>query len=222
MRYLLAALIAACSSCNPSLWPKPPAGYYDYQSYKILESSALVSVECVGGAKIGGSAVAVSGRHLLTAKHVVKACEGYFGVEVWKITVAVGTAGAEYEVTVDEVSQDHDVARLVISGIGEPLLTWVVPGPVVKRGQPVCTVAGDVTARLLNMKCGRVSEIDDDLNLITIHVIGGNSGSGLFDSQDRLVGIVIMRSLTNEDWGIAVGHNGFDSLARPPVSPDMN
>ena len=218
---LLAALLSACS-CAPSLWPHPPAEYNDYVSYRMLSAAAILEVTCVGGQKVGGSGVAISTRHLLTAKHVVEACEHYLGVEVWSIKVTVGLEQKQYEATVDEVSEKYDVARIVIVGTREPLMVWVPPAPRLKNGQEVCTVSGDVSANLLTFKCGRVIEQADDGVLFMIHVVPGNSGSPLYDTSGRLVGIVVMRSLTQENWGIAVSIHGFMPLASIPPPMQMH
>jgi hypothetical protein len=114
------------------------------------------------------------------------------GVITGKHTVLI----FEAELVVD--SEYHDIAKLeIVSDEGEelPWFRWPI-GPRPKAGDVVCSESAIPTRA---RKCGTVTGLSESPSnrdiQFTNQVEGGNSGSGLYDEQGRLVGIVTMRKM---------------------------
>lgn len=169
---------------------------------------------------VGGSGVAVSPRHALTARHVVE-CDGG---TAWKVDAA-DMFGRQFEMTIDKMSSESedaggaDVVRLVATGTAEPFEDWALPGALPRLDEVVCAataiperdwLCGPVTrlGHLETPQCGfgwgpwriKLSCGDwkpgSDGPLFTAWGAAdyGNSGSGVYNADGRLVGLLVRLS----------------------------
>ena len=151
----------------------------------MFESSLRVIVVCFDGRRVSGSGVAVSGRHVITARHVVKGCGGKPSQ-----IVAVRHDGKSVELVVDATVDGSDAVRLVVVGSEDRFRLYAsVRLSEPRLGESVCTVACDATLASALMKCGAVAASNDSQLVAAVHVVPGNSGGPVFDSQANVVGI---------------------------------
>ncbi len=137
-----------------------------------------------------GSGVLIDNHHVLTANHVI---ECPFLPDIHVITAD----GRRRRAVVDETWADRDVARLVtiedIDGV-DPVMLAPPPTP----GEVVCSAAAFPKRGGF---CGPVAFFNDhrqwNLGFFAL-VVPGNSGSGLYDGDGALVGIVTARRLDTE------------------------
>ena len=183
---LAMATLATCTSCAAAFTPKRIA--HD-PALSEAERAATVAIHamCAGeeGIKAGKGSGVITGEHtILTANHVV-ACGG---ISVLFIETLDGNL---IEAKVVAQAEEHDIAKLEtleklpkVKPFG-----WATPP---KKGAVICA---ESAVPMRSRKCGNVLHKDKrpgaDLehNAITIP---GNSGSGVFDTRGRLVGIVTM------------------------------
>lgn len=157
-------LLVACGPSNVTLVTE------QYQR------TAFITVACDGISV--GSGVIIAPDYVLTANHVTD-CDGLFVVatETYDGLAAVVTQNKE-----------RDLAKLYVPGIRGP---EVEIGPEPSPGDTVC-LSPAYPRR--DRKCGEVyfERGDGPNNRIrfSAKVEPGNSGSGLYDSEGRLVGIV--------------------------------
>lgn len=182
-RGMLLALVTACGHVAINLpGPRP----YDSDEHRIMfESSLRIFVACFDGRTIAGSGVAVSPRHVITARHVVAGCTG----EPASIT-AVRRDGQTVEVVEDSLAAGIDVARLVAVGGSEPFVVHAgvrLTSPMV--GEPICTVANDASATSFLMKCGSIAATAPGKIVAAVHIVPGNSGGPVFDTKAHVIGI---------------------------------
>jgi S1-C subfamily serine protease len=131
-----------------------------------------------------GSGVIVDAAHVLTAGHVADARDAMCSYTV------EAEDGKQRSMYVKTLLKDVDLARLELSISQEPFAAPPVRfGPKPLIGTQVCTA----TAHPHRMrKCGEVQPYKwtpGDL-VMTMVVEPGNSGSGLYDEEGQLVGIV--------------------------------
>lgn len=139
-----------------------------------------------------GSGLMIDNTHVLTANHVV-ACPTI------PMVTAITADGREYAMSIEKAWMADDVARLVIARKGERFFAGRNGGDVAPpylalpplMGEPVCAYVA-VPQRGIN--CGRLIKDTDDHDG-DLHIAGlawrGNSGSGVYDGQGRLVGILV-------------------------------
>ncbi len=189
----LALIILA--SCAPMPYVAPAPRSHDQQ----LAADVMVNSSCGLTWDIGPSAtydriatgVLINDRTVLTALHAVT-CPAI--PHVW---VTFGD-GSSSQVAVTAEDGDRDMAVLSSrvgnfeAGIAPPVL-----GPVPRVGAEVCALG----------RCGRVTGINEEAIygakgdiLHSVAMMPGNSGSGLYDAEGRLVGINTM-SITCEHGG---------------------
>lgn len=177
-------VLAACSSC---------AAMSSHVRTPVQQHNAAVEIRiaCLGLAgddpglsMYHGSGVIIDGHRILTAAHVVTCHEGV----MVKLTVNPGE-GKEYEATVDRLVDGVDVARISVKENLAEYFSPVVIGPRPQLGDTVCTASA--VPRVI-WRCGLVQVPDADglikLDMVVEH---GQSGSALYDSKGRLVGIVV-------------------------------
>lgn len=150
-----------------------------------------------------GSGVIVSPTQILTATHVVEWCPD-------PELIAIPPGGFGRRMRVEMVSTLTDVARLRIADDGSFSDVRPLEIAAVVDGSRVCAALADPYHQ---RRCGFVEDrrpdMDDDLTF-SAPIEPGNSGSGLYDSRGRLVGIVtaktrehgrgIATSLAGREW----------------------
>lgn len=151
--------------------------------------AASVKVLTLCGENIsGGSGTILDDGRVLTAYHVVE-CDD---LVTFQIAVIAPDSEEPRMMHLDKAAEGKDVAVLSIE-TGAPFAGFVAPkfGPLPKVGERVC-IAHSVPR--IGHKCGEVQPYADmdapgDLvhTAITDH---GNSGSGVYDSVGRLIGVV--------------------------------
>lgn len=204
MMRMIASLIALACARPPAREPSLDA-----------EFDATVRVIAVYADETSslGTGVAVGPHYVITARHVVHD----ESVEVMQIGV-VRRDGAMVEMVVDAESDTLDVARLVVVGVGAPFSSVATAGQRVPLGAEVCAV----TAEWL-MKCGRVSMLEPGALLVSVRFVLGNSGAPLYDSRERLVGMVVSRRAERDmdDVGRAISVDALRPLWPSPPAPDL-
>lgn len=128
-----------------------------------------------------GSGVVVGARAVLTALHVLH-CPLQPGAQY----MVMSAGGGELKARATLVSVDGDVARLEVDGLSASSVRF---GPRPKIGDVICFMAA---APKRQRMCGVVQDYEDPPGdvLHSAITIPGNSGSGVYDKQGRLVGIV--------------------------------
>lgn len=160
----MAATVAITVGCTPRLFPPARVGW-------------------------AGSGVAMGDRYVLTAAHVVPYACLYPGM------IATFPDSTKYEMRVDAVLVDEDLARLVLVNPKESFpRSFPVKVATARPGDHVCLTPGNpargiscgrIKARTFGPK-GRTADL-----LYDAPTIRGNSGSGLFNADGALVGIVV-------------------------------
>lgn len=200
--WLLAALVSTtvtfCVACGarPDVSPdRPPP---DAAGIAEAEQRAVaVYVHCLPPlAGHAGSGVAIMGRSVVTALHVVNCAplnvKGAQVADVYIAPAAVIIQDANDETHLAEVrlvDVDRDMVRLELDAdwSHEKPTARLAPPPRIGR---VC-LAASVPKR--EVKCGEVRRLRSwppDMVLYTgVQVTFGNSGGGVYDDEGRLVGI---------------------------------
>jgi S1-C subfamily serine protease len=184
---LLIIIAALLVSCGPRAGVKTPLIPSEVQRH----ATVAIYVTCVdiGGNLFskGGSGV-ITGKHtILTANHVVE-CSGMSAIFVETL------GGALFEMQVVVQMDEYDLAKLV----SEETLPWQVLriGPQPQPGDVVCHESAIPTRA---RKCGTVRHVSEEPSnrdiRHTAQSESGNSGSGMFDSRGRLIGIVTMKRM---------------------------
>lgn len=200
-------LLAGCQACAGIF-----QGYRNQVDYIEFEASVRIFVECPNGTQ-AGSGVAVSRRHVITAKHVVECLVG-----LPTSIVARTRHSATLEMAVDEVSETQDVARLVVVGAGEPFYVYAeISYSRPRVGDKVCSVGGDGPYTHSVRKCADIATVTDHYLVAPLGPVPGNSGSGVFDSRGRVVGI-LTRGIwfpDKEKLSLSVRSSAWKELAPP-------
>jgi S1-C subfamily serine protease len=177
MRYFFIALslTLACAL------PQRQHGRTVAQQYS---NAVQIAVAC-GEDLFGGSGVIVGPRTILTAYHVVACNNPLVAV------LAPGVKEQPKTVKVLSYSESEDLALLELSSDAESFTNYlpVSYGPLPKLGDRVCGAHG---VPKIGRVCGEVQPYADKPGdiVFTGIVDHGNSGSGLYDSHGRLVGII--------------------------------
>lgn len=187
-------LILICLSLLSFACQAQPRHHKPFTPLSEAQRAATVAIytSCLdddGLAQWRGSGV-ITGKHtILTAYHVVQ-CEGLMSSYVETL------GGNLYEVQVVVDSEYNDIAKIeIVTDIGEefPWFEFEI-GPRPELGELVCSESAIPTRA---RKCGTVTGLAENPNngdiKFTNDVEGGNSGSGLYDTRGRLIGIVTMR-----------------------------
>lgn len=188
---LLAAIIALLAACGSAPKPAAVAASADTEVLGVGDLAILSSCESSGGA------VALDGRHLLTAAHVVVSCTD------GPVMVRSGD-GSVRLARVELVDVIRDAARLELVP-GSTDLDARLEVVAAHVGQPVCIRSGLHEER----RCGTIDRIATGRGGVhsSTATIRGDSGSGLYDEAGRLVGIVVNCN-TGEDGSCAPSGGG--------------
>ena len=138
-----------------------------------------VSVRCASGGE--GRGVVVSPMHVLVSRHQVTACAGSMTAD-------------GHPIVVQEISDAGDGALLAT--YWEQWDRWAIPGPAPVVGERVCS---------RRLGCGAVLAHTSDGFLWDHQTHPGDSGSGIYDSRGRLVGVVSGSGTVvvgREVWGL--------------------
>lgn len=182
----LVAILAACAG-------RPPSGAVDTQLSEVQRAATVaLHVTCINGPQVEewrGSGVIVGEFDILTAAHVTS-CPGLVIIDVETLGHDVMFALVVWEI------EEYDIAKIRTGESLPPARFTLAPAPPVDA--VVCT---ESAVPLRSRACGLVHDDDSwsrDPGGDVMHdaiTVPGNSGSGAFDSQGRLVGIVTL-SLT--------------------------
>lgn len=144
-----------------------------------------------------GSGVIVGPHRILTAAHVPACSDGRVGIVWARLGATVVDLGKWTPVSVDHYyTPDRDIASLYV----EPDTGY---GPIefrdsVLEHESVCASFAYPTR---HYDCGPfkryITPMEGTNAILGIAVVGGNSGSGLFDRGGRLVGIITAETLCN-------------------------
>jgi trypsin-like peptidase len=204
MKYLLAlcvSLLVACSSCAAPKRLK----YYSDADYIGHEASMRIWVTCFDGRRSLGSGVAINSNTVLTALHVTM-CDDEPAAEVKVIDLN----GNEFLVT-NEVNHDGvDITKLTVAG--EPFKVWATPLFRTPRvGETICWYGGDgFKSNRGTKKCGYYEGTKDfegtswHMHMVSGKASPGNSGSGVFDLNGNLIGILNLGQW-DSDYDFAMG-----------------
>jgi len=182
------ALLTACGGTQPR-YESPYATPSEKQRAAVV-SLHVACLDVEEGVQMWrGSGVITDNHTILTADHVADCPSGVSEM------IAQTVNGEIYVVTVSKQLPKYDLAQLT----SEEALPWFqfAIGPRPEVGDLVCSESG---IPLRARKCEYVTAVrgdpsDKDISYKAF-VVQGNSGSGLFDSQGRLIGI-ITRCLSN-------------------------
>lgn len=156
-----------------------------------FESVVGISVTCIGGSGGGfiskGSGVIVNDHTVLTAAHVAEDPPSMVCVRT-----ATMVDGHTYLLKPGKALPERDLASLTTVLENFSPTYPVVYGPVPQYGERVCAMTA--YPKVL-WRCGETQTSAEPPGDIahTITTEGGNSGSGVYDSTGRLVGIVTHR-----------------------------
>lgn len=203
--------LAAAFACAG---PQHSDGYDSDGARVTIQSSVRIAAYCDGEPAAVGSGVAISPRHVLTARHVARLefdLENHLSIcKSGIITfIALTYDGREVPMVEEKISDRYDAATLVVSGAGEPFGAYAERAPV-KAGATVCSYTAGAPENWLAaglnpdhpsewweepfaFKCGEVGPVrpgEVEGYVAEINSRGGNSGSGIFDARGRVVGIV--------------------------------
>ncbi len=180
--YSAATVIISCHWRNAS-WPR-----FDRRAHAEDQRSRTVGVfvYCTGplGRHPGGkgSGVIIDSEHVLTAKHVVSVCGA--GEIVAEIAVRLED-NTRIVAELDALGRgDYDVA-LLSGHFGRHTPLEIAS---VEVDDPICA---SVAIPLQLRGCGVVYHVEDDAVYTSFVADFGNSGSGVYDGSNRLIGLVV-------------------------------
>lgn len=191
MLRLFVVLLLGCISAQPLADSSPHKIPSDYLA------TLRILVSCGEGGGMG-TGFAIDGKHALTAKHVVECKDNKSPILITAFDVRNGT----YVLKVDKLSENHDLAKLVIdpglnpSTVAFPLFD-IINFEEHGIGDTVCAVTGDNQV-FMTRRCGEIIPTKNDTYamLISIRIVPGNSGSALRDSYGYVIGVI-----TRGIWG---------------------
>ena len=192
---------------------------------KQWDSAVAIQVSCLAGPTFGGSGVIIDDTHVLTAYHVVQEnwdanrrkrdADGNHIKEDWQHcndqTIIIHEVdGSEHEVYVEKQSSSWDIASLRLKTPGVKFSDKPpVFGPSPLLGEAVCVVS------LLPdrwRRCGSAQPPNTGMIRADVTVEHGNSGSPVYDSAGRLVGIVTIQFKGEADQIMGMEAVALDSV----------
>ncbi len=212
--FLFVGLGSACCLSDRASLPRQTIGRTVEAEWA---AAVVVKTSCSDGSGMWGTGVIVSKNIVLTARHVVAESAYYgkdeiSGEDLWrhcpgrKVMIAE-VDGKIHNVTVEGESYEHDVARLRSEDDFED--APAILGPKPSMGETVCAVA---LVPHPWRRCGTIQfPKNADALRFDFRSEHGNSGSGIYDSAGRLVGILTLQE-RGEDAQI-VGGDGTDLSA---------
>ena len=208
MRFILCILALALTACTAcAAQQRPGTG----EPLSEAQRAATVAVHMLCASDDGmrswrGSGVIVDETTVLTAYHVAD-CDGdsMMAVETLRGVMVMAVLG-NFDAT-------SDVASLILLESIPGHSAKIAKPPAI--GQVICAESAIPTRA---RKCGRVKWLAPDpaQNDVRhdLHVVGGNSGSGVYDQQGNLVGIVTLRR-TDRPGGAAASLWAHRELLMP-------
>ena len=187
-------LFGSCASPPaPGVVPAP-RGYASEIDRLEYEASVRLMVVCPDMSPRAGSGIAVSARHVITARHVID-CDGE-GPRQILARLAGGSsvlAGVERVL----VGPAADAALLVAEGFAAPFrgAVGVLELDAPRIGARVCVIAGGSSPSQSLRECGYVAGVWESLIAISTRIVPGNSGAAAWDDRGRAIGIV-----TSGEW----------------------
>lgn len=153
----------------------------DHTSAQRLQSQTFaIDVVCkslFGGFSTGGTGVAVSRSHILTAAHVANACG-----PLEAVFTAKAKDGTSYRLGLVEASQDVDAAVFRVLSLGSPFKPVPIRYSRIQKGETLCAVSAH-PAYAWRVDCGQVikplynSRFCGPRGIVTMgQTIGGNQG----------------------------------------------
>lgn len=194
LAFLLFLVTLGCSSCAHA------QAFHTTRDRQEYGSVVSILSACADGAR-GGTGVAITSQHIITAKHVVY-CDDTNTVRAAAIAASLNDNNDQVALMVDVLLDEGDAVRLKIAteGIFFPEFSPVLPRRLT-TGEEVCTIV-----RGWHKKCGFVSRQQGGLIWIPMRVVRGNSGAPLYDAHGRVRGIVIGGNLLKpEDDFLTLG-----------------
>jgi hypothetical protein len=187
-------VLAVCGACmsqtvHAEIHPAPHARPLLPSEQRA--AAVMVTARC-GGEDVGyGSGVLISPEHVLTAAHVVRRnCP-----EARPLSLLVTLEqGDDFAAVIETISNDQDIARLRVSTRITGIRPAQLLGPVPLVGE-VCTA----TSFPENTRgCGALEMFMNRAHGVRFAwgVTRGNSGSGVYDAEGRLVALVTRCLLT--------------------------
>lgn len=189
----LAIILGICWLCSCATLSAPSLERRPVDQYT---SAVSIKVSCIGQNSAGayfklhrGSGVLVTDSLVVTAAHVAS-CEN--GEQIFAMTVNAPGSDDEFTAEVDALYLKQDLARVRLMFKRFEGVRPIHIGPLPGLGEVVCAATA---VPMWTYRCDRVQPpIGNDSS--NSFVFGGmtsfgNSGSGVYDSQGRLVGIVV-------------------------------
>ena len=185
---VILGVTAGC--CHPSFVP----GTSDRE--RPYDAALRVRVVCATGSESAklGSAVAITSRYALTARHVV-ACGG-----APVALVLVATRQGEYMTATVVETAESDAALLRVNG-QFLLRSAPIRSSPTSVGEELCVIAGDDMEVHSIRACGWVAASQPGVIVVSFTVVPGNSGGPVYDVNGALVGIV-----RGGRWDAGVAH----------------
>lgn len=205
---IAAFAVCACATINPHRERSPTEQYTN--SVKLI-------VTCIETTTAGamyrvhmGSGVIVSEDVVLTAAHVASCPDGQ---KMFAETVVMPNESDMYTAETEMLYLQRDVARVKLSFKKLEDVPPVHLGPRPAIGDTICAATAVPD---WGRACGVVgpsgSNLTDSINISTL-VQFGNSGSGVFDSHGRLIGLVITAHLCQGNFPCSGGVTPIQDMA---------
>jgi hypothetical protein len=190
---------------------------YDSKLARVVyEAVVQVLTACANGQGQVGAGVAITDKHVLTARHLLR-CGKDGTVEPVKILTRHQSSGQISEVVVDEDGKGIDISRLVVVQGRRPFKTFApISYELPKIGAKVSIISGAHVR-----KWGDV--VHSDASIVAgIAVVRGNSGSPMYNTRGQLIGIVVGGNLKPHEEKLlqAVSSRAWRSLVVDYV-PDL-
>lgn len=152
-----------------------------YSNLHIINSNVLIKISYTSH----GSGILISDEgHVLTNKHVAAA--------ITELSFVKTKNGKTYKIEkVEWLSKDRDLAVIKLK-VKKDELRYVKVNcslNVPKRGDRIKVIGNPLMIRW-NMTFGRVTSFYKNSIVTDANIYKGNSGGGLFDSRNRLIGVV--------------------------------
>lgn len=155
----------------------------------IDQRSVSIYTQCPFAPNMSGSGTIIGPEHVVTAMHVVARCPGQpIAIVAHDKTIFVGF--------LEQLNVHHDTAlfgvKELLPRLWDPAPT-VVPHADIRVGDVLCTMSQEPHVSQKEkpfFRCGDVYKTYRGWVFADLDSIPGNSGSGVYDSAGRLVGIV--------------------------------
>ena len=153
-----------------------------------VEATVAIRESCPDGKVYDGSGVIVGHSRVVTAAHVIN-CETKEPntIEAKSIEVDPGD-GHYYPAHAVHVFSLRDVATLQVDRDLSPWLSLYEVGPIPQPGERVCESAAFPRE---TYRCGVVEAANRSWFMVSMFTEFGNSGSGVYDADGRLVGVLV-------------------------------